>query len=197
MIVIPDKVLQGVKDFVFAKADEVGYLTYTKPQSSAFMDSLVHMPEVGGVLGSFIEKGKVKTYIKDVILHNYTDNKKAERVPTEKDLICWCQEYYKISDVVMLDNIDQSWKKIMLLFSNSTKTYFVVADGSYKQWGVAMQKALEYIVDKPFANRVGATIRVVLSLYCKGTPVSHVEKIYLNKALEFMGGAFRLYGENN
>ena len=195
MIAIPDSVLKKVMAFVFAKADEVGYLTFTKPQSGVFMDSLVKMPEVGGVLASFMEKGRVKTYIKDAILHDYTDTKKAEQVPTTDDFIRWCQEKYNMKDVVVLDNINKPWTKIMLLVSHSAQTYFVVVDGSYKQWGTAMQKALEYMVGKPFANRIGISVRIVLSLYCKGTPVSHIEKANLSKALEFVGGAFRLYGQ--
>ena len=195
MMTIPENVIQEIMTIVYAKADEVGYLTFTKPQSGAFMDVLVQMPEVGGVLSSFMEKGKVKTYIKDAILHDYTDKKKLEQVPNAESFVKWCREKYGMTDVGVMESIDKPWRKIALLISPSTKTYFVIADGSFKQWGVALQKALEYMSDKPFVYRIGNTVRIVLSLYCKGTPLSHIDKTQLAKALAFIGGSYRLYGE--
>lgn len=137
----------------------------------------------------------VKTYIKDAILHDYTDKKKAEQVPTQEVLWEWCKKRLELPDLVLVENINQPWYKIMLFASHSSKTYVVVSDGSYKQWGIAVQKALLYCAEKPFAKKIGVTIRLVLSLYCRGTPVSHIEKEMLATALNFLNGKYRLYGE--
>lgn len=195
MNVIPDDVANKLVEVVCAEAERVGYLNFTKPQSATFMEALVQMPNVGGVLLNYMEKGAVKTYIKDAILHDYTDKKKAEQVPTAETLLEWSKKRFNLPDLALVENINQAWYKIMLFASHSTKSYVVVADGSYKQWGIAVQKALIYCAEKPFAKKIGFTTHLVLSLYCRGTPVSHIEKAILKTALDFLNGAYRLYGE--
>jgi len=196
MNVIPDDVANQLVDVVYKEADRVGYLTFTKPQSAAFMEALVQMPTVGGVLLNYMERAAVKTYVKDSILHDYTDKKKAGQVPTADELLDWCKKKLAMPDLMIVENIDKAWTKIMLFVSHTAKQYVLVADGSYKQWGIAVQKALTYRAGKPFASKEGYTTQLVLSLYCKGTPVSHVEKVALTKALEYLHGHYRFYGES-
>ena len=196
MNIIPDEVAKAVSDVVWSEADKIGYLTCTKPQSAAFMEALVQMPNVGGVLLNYMQRAVVKTYIKDSILHDYTDKMKASKVPNLETLRDWCRTALAIPDLEVLENIDKPWTKISVFSSIAARTYVVVVDGSFKQWGTALQKALTYMVDKPFATRIGFTVRLGLSLYCKGTPISRIERVELYKALSFIGGIYRLYGEN-
>ena len=196
MNVIPANVANKLVEVVYKEADRVGYLTFTKPQSATFMETLVEMPNVGGVLLQYMERAGVKTYIKDSILHDYTDKKKAGQIPSVGVLLEWCREHLSLSDLAIVENVDKPWTKIMLFVSLSAKQYVLIADGSYKLWGTAVQKALTYRADKPFAEKEGYTTKLVLSLYCKGTPISHVERIALAKALEYLNGTYRLYGES-
>lgn len=192
---VPEDALTPITKKVWEEAERIGYLTCTKPQSRIFMETLVQRPDVGGVLANYMDKTAVKTYIKDGILHDYTDAMKAQSVPTKDNLIEWCKNQFNVDDFHVVEHINHDWKKILVLRSDSKDFYIIIVDGSFKQWGIAIQKALEYISDKPFAQQSSMPIHLVLSLYCKRKPVSHIEKMSLTKALSYIGGQYRLYGE--
>jgi len=73
---IPDAVRNSVIQKVFQIADAEGYMTNNRVESTRFIDRLVVKPEVGEVLLGFMEEKKVRTYIKDGILNQYTKLKR-------------------------------------------------------------------------------------------------------------------------
>lgn len=192
-VCIPVEVLNPIMQRAFKEADKIGYLNCSKPESGKFMEQLEAIPEIGGVLKEYMPKERVIRYIKDAILHDYTDKKKEEAQPPVKDVLEWCRKEFEIPTLQEIEHIKRPYHEVMLFRSTQANTYVVVADGSVMQWETALKKALVYLVDKPFTGQIGTMVRVVLSLYGRFKPVPKGEQVELKKALSLIGGTFRLY----
>lgn len=64
---LPQQVREKLIRIVYKKADEFGYMECDRVTSGQFMDMLVDDQEVGGVIRQYIQKERVRTYIKDTI----------------------------------------------------------------------------------------------------------------------------------
>ena len=74
---LPPQVRTKITKLVYEKADEFGYMECDRVQNSQFMDILVEDREVGGVLQQYMQKERVRTYIKDTILNRYTKDQQS------------------------------------------------------------------------------------------------------------------------
>ena len=68
---IPDIVFSRIKDDLWQKAGEIGWLSVGAPQKSAFYEQWIRAAEIGGVLSRYIEPGNIRVYIKDTIMKPY------------------------------------------------------------------------------------------------------------------------------
>ena len=69
---LPADKQKRIRALIFGKADQFGYATSGRIENGRFLDQLVNDPEIGGVLKEYMEKERVRTYIKDAVLNAYT-----------------------------------------------------------------------------------------------------------------------------
>ena len=69
---LPADKQRRIKKLIFSRADQFGYATSGRIENGRFLDQLVNDPEIGGVLKEYMEKERVRTYIKDGVLNAYT-----------------------------------------------------------------------------------------------------------------------------
>ena len=186
---IPRRIAYEVKALVYDAADQHFYLSKSRTENNIFLNSLVKRTEIGGVLRQFMEDAAVRTYIKDGILNRYSKDKNQELKPSRyEDLI---QETYGM-DVTQIENS----KDISVYKSIETKTFVIVAHGSYLKWETALRKALIYIASKPFGNSHEYSSKIMLSLFAaqKSIPPSDIK--CLRDAIARCDATAILYGES-
>jgi hypothetical protein len=181
---LPKKIATQVKTQVHAKADSFGYSTRSRTDNNQFLDTLVNDPEIGGVLREYMEKAKVRTYIKDGILNAYakqlTKNALNEVSPTEA---IW-QTYNVPSSVIQ----QCSGKNDRVSVSRSENGgIFVVSGGAVTNWGTALQKALEIIAKEPTLTIDGKYPSICLRLVANNKGLTVADKQHIRTALSVIG----------
>ena len=68
---LPKEKAKQIKELVYSKADDYGFMTRGRVENGQFLSFLVEDSAVGGVLSEYIEKSNIRTYIKDAILNGY------------------------------------------------------------------------------------------------------------------------------
>ena len=84
---IPDNISKEIRERVFQEADRVNYLARNTTDNNIFITNLVALAEVGGKLSQFINKSDIRTYIKDGILHRYSEQKAKKNGPDKLEPI--------------------------------------------------------------------------------------------------------------
>ena len=188
---IPRDTANDLKERVFNKADEVGYLSLSRTDSQDFMDQLVAAPDIGQVIAQFRKKERVRTYIKDAILNRYSKDKARDARPDNLAPIIKRQFGFP---VVVIEEAED----IVLYRSSdgSLSQYVLVANGSYIKWETALKKALLYLPDKPFSQNNDTAVGVMLTLFCSGTKINNADKEHLRKALVACNAKVYFYGES-
>lgn len=188
---IPKEISDPVKELVFAEADNVGYLSLSRPDSGAFMERLVANPNIGGIVAKYGPKEKVRTYIKDSILNRYSKDIASKARP--RNLVPIIKRNFGFS-VNLAD--DSNSNGISLYKSSATHSvYIIVANGTYLKWESALRKALLYSPGKPFAENKKNKSHIFLTLFCSGKKVNSADKEHLKKALKICNATVYLYGE--
>ena len=54
-IKLPKHIQKDIRDRVYARADECGYMTNGRQRNSSFMDSLTEDPKIGGILKNYLK----------------------------------------------------------------------------------------------------------------------------------------------
>ncbi len=82
---IPEIVKKNLKVKLFGYADTLGWLHLSTAEKKKHYEAWTRDTTIGGVLGRFVEQGKVRVYIKDTLLKDYARIKLAcdppRRVP--------------------------------------------------------------------------------------------------------------------
>ncbi len=187
---VPDDIAKEIKEIVFQEADRVNYLARSRPDNGIFLAKLVVMENVGGRLSQYMKKAEVRTYIKDAILNRYSKDKSQEERPANiEQIIC-----DKIGIKAIF--VEQDAKNQIYLFNYQGGACFVVvAYGTVLKWETALRKALLYIASKPFSERVGVSIKIVLTLFARYQKVSPSDLRNIEKALSMCNATSHIYGE--
>lgn len=187
---LPEHISKEIKERVFLEADRTNYLARNTSDNNLFINNLVTMPEVGGRLSQYISKTKVRTYIKDGILHRYSEQKAKKNRPVELEPII--KELTQInSSFIELDKKSQ-----ISVFKSINENYFIiVADGTMLKWETALRKSLLYITAKPLGNQKDVKIRIILTLFARHQKVSPSDMRHLQKALLICNAIPYVYGE--
>jgi hypothetical protein len=69
---IPSPIRAEVKALLWKHADEIGWLNLNPGEKSKYYEIWTRDPNIGGVLSRFMDKGKVRVYIKDTLLKDYS-----------------------------------------------------------------------------------------------------------------------------
>lgn len=154
---LPQRKAAQIRGFVYAKADEVSYISRSRPENTQFMDSLVEDPEVGGVLCEYMPKENVRTYIKDAILNSYTKQHKRDILSSDSPVDTVSQLYSIASHVIQTEGG-------VSVCRAETGQLFIVSQGTVLRWETALRKALEMVARQPGLSAGGLRPSICLHL---------------------------------
>ena len=145
-VVLPKDVQKRIKTTIYRKADEFGYATAGRVENGRFMNELMEDPEVGGVLKEYMEKGKIRTYIKDGVLNSYTKAKKKEALTATTPEGVVKRLFKESADIIQTCSGKQAGLYVLRATNGNI---FVVSSGTVLKWETALRKALEIIASEP------------------------------------------------
>lgn len=182
--VLSKAVRDKIKETVFKKADEFGYMQCDRPQSGRFMNDLIDDPEVGRVLIEYMPKESVRTYIKDGILNAYTKavNKKALAASTPEQTIK--DVYHETASVIYEGKNKQSG---LFVLRSKTGVIYVVSGGTVLKWETALRKALDVIAMFPRFTVGGQPPHICLKLSSGTGTITEADKEHILKAVGAVG----------
>lgn len=180
--VLPPDVQLNVKQAVYRKADDFGYMHKSRIDSGVFMENLIKDREVGGVLAQYMGKGAIKTYIKDAILNRYMKDKKEMVLPSKPaGLLPMVKKLYN-QEAIPIHSANS-----VFLFRLGNNDVLLVAQGTLLKWETALRKALEYIEKAPGLPPKEETLHIVLNIASLGQPSTAADRDHLRKALAYVG----------
>jgi len=137
MVKLPKNVRDEVKAQIYRRADAHNYMERTRNENSMFMDNLIVDPLVGKRLEEFIEREKVRIYIKDGVLNQYAKEKQRSLfVANPTDIIRKC---FSVETFLVKGDAGIS------LCASAQHKQFVVCNGTILKWETAVRKALEFV----------------------------------------------------
>lgn len=179
---LPPDVQVKVKQAVYRKADDFGYMHKSRVDSGVFMENLIKDSEVGGVLAQYMTRDSLKTYIKDSILNRYMKIKKEISLPSKPDGLLpmvkklFHQEAYPVHN-----------GNPVFLFRLENNDFLLVAQGTLLKWETALRKALEFIEKAPGLPPKEGILHIVLNIAALGQPSTTADIDHLTKALAYVG----------
>lgn len=177
MIKIPRNVYKEVKDAIYGKADEHGYMSKDRVENGIFMQNLVSDPDVGMRLSEFMPSESLKTYIKDTILNRYAKEKTASKRP--RDVSKYILKAFGCEG----NEIDYEKKNHVSLHKLGVSSYVVVARCTLLKWETGLRKAIEYVEKCPGLPTVGGKkLRLLLVIGTRG-PLTKPDKVHIKKSL--------------
>jgi hypothetical protein len=178
---------QKIRKIVYAKADAHGYINKNRNENGKFMNDLVEDPEVGGVLSEYMEKGKIRTYIKDTLLNAYSKSRKGKMLEGNSP-VDTIQKVYST-----LANIIQDEGNVSVCRSDNGKI-FVISSGELLKWETALRKALEIVARQPNLTVDEQVPEMCLQLVIKNLGVTDGDKKLVVDALKAINVKVRFCG---
>lgn len=172
-----------IKEAIFKKADEFGYITCSRIESGRFMDELVADPEIGGVLKEYMTKERIRTYIKDGVLNAYTKakNRSALSTITPESTV----EYLFSCRAEVIQRCNGKNSGAFVLRAEDERI-FVVCSGTTLKWETALRKALELIAREQKLNENGKPY-ICLQLSEVSQDLTEADKTHIRIALDAIG----------
>lgn len=180
-VLLPKDVQLQVREGVYRKADEFGYMSKSRVDNGVFMDNLVKDYEVGGLLAQYIDKGTIKTYIKDAILNRYMKEKKKTILPTNPESFLPIVRKFFNQEAHSIYAIDPVY-----LFRLDNNDMLLIAQGTLVKWETALRKALEFIAKAPGLPPKEGDLNIVLNIATLGQPSTQADRDHLKKALSYV-----------
>lgn len=179
---LPNEIRIKVKEVVYRLADEFGYMNKSRVDSGVFMENLAKNPEVGGVLAEFMEKGLIKTYIKDAVLNRYMKDKKHEVLPTCSEFLLPTMQKVLGCKALVIEE-----ENPVFLFRLENGALLLVSQGTFLKWETALRKALEFIAKAPALPPDGCDFHILLNIALLGESTTLADRNQLRKALDLIG----------
>ncbi len=177
---VPRDIQISVKEVVYKKADEHGYLKKGRPENSIFMENLVKDPEVGDILSQYMTKAEIKTYVKDAILNRYSKDKISEEL--SKDVKKIIHDIFKQRSIP----IEDCKTKRISLHRLDNGEVVVIAEGTLLKWETALRKALEFTEKSPGLKIKGKKPHILLRLALMGKTINEADRKHLISSLELI-----------
>lgn len=177
---VPKTIAAKVRKQTFAILDERHYLSQSRKENGELMQELVSAPEIGGVLGEYIPKSAIKTYIKDAIINAYSKQENAKLFSIEA-----IEQRLSAKEGKTVLCVDGKSGDKVFLFRAENGDLIVASIGTIAKWETALRKALEYIdraKNLPPQNQA-LSIYLLISALGKQLPQSDVEHIKRSLAL--------------
>ena len=74
---IPEGIRTKLRLKLWKVADEIGWIDLPASEKTKYYEAWTRTPEIGGVIGRFMDNGKVRVYLKDTLLKDYTKQRLA------------------------------------------------------------------------------------------------------------------------
>lgn len=171
---VPKTIAAKVRKQTFTILDERHYLSQSRKENGELMQELVSAPEIGGVLGEYIPKSAIKTYIKDAIINAYSKQENAKLFSIEA-----IEQRLSTKEGKTVLCVDGKSGDKVFLFRTENGDLIVASIGTIAKWETALRKALEYIdraKNLPPKNQ-SLSIYLLISALGKQLPQSDVEHI--------------------
>lgn len=181
---LPKQIREKVTRTVYEKANDFGYMECDRVTSGQFMDTLVEDPEVGGIIRQYIQKERVRTYIKDTILNRYTKDATCKMLSFKTPEQTITEEYGETAFVIQ--KIKGSAYDCHVLRSEHGNIY-IVSEGTFLKWETALRKGLEVIASEPNLTREGKVPSLCLKLSLAGQALTEADKKLIVTALAAAG----------
>jgi len=178
--ILDNKKAANIKELVYEKADKYDYINRSRVDNGKFMTALVDDPDVGGVLSEYLDRDKIRTYIKDGILNAYTKSRKKEILIRNSPI----DTIKKIYSIAVTDI--QTVGDVTVCRSNDGRL-FVVSNGTFLKWETALRKALELIAREAKLFVKGKTYEICLQLVVLNKGITDGDKSLITDALEAIG----------
>ncbi len=174
---IPTEVSSQLEAETYRLCEEYNYGACDRTQSGKLLDLMNEMDSIGGILREYMSKEKVRTYIKDVLVHNYAVSKRSVLLDGSDD---FAKKYFDS------DNYRKSGTKQKPIYVLSN-VVLIVANGTMLKWETALRHALESRYGFLTQNKQGdLKLVVVIRLsYPKGK-YAESDFIALRKTLEMI-----------
>lgn len=178
---LPKTVQTKIREAVYRKADDFGYMECGRIDSGKFIDKLVDDPEVGRILIEYLPKERVRTYIKDGLLNAYAKDltRKALCAFTPEKTIS--ETFNETAHIIHSGKGKQS--ELFVLRSDSG-AIFVVSGGTVIKWETALRKALDVIASMPNLSINGESPSICLKLSLAGQSLTEADKKHIVTALD-------------
>jgi hypothetical protein len=69
---LPEGIREEVRGRLWRIAESIGWAYLSPGAKARYYEGWTRDPEIGGVLGRYMDKGKVRVYLKDTVLKDYT-----------------------------------------------------------------------------------------------------------------------------
>jgi hypothetical protein len=177
--VIPKPLRASVRQAVFQKADEHKYLAQNRVQNRAFLARLVEDPEVGGVLKEYLDKGAIKTYVKDGILNKYAKKRASDALLG--DATRALNGLFKTQASL----IEKRGKVSLYALAGGGQA--VVATGAFVKWETALKQAIEFLARSKGLARARPKPRIALFVSVKKPDATNADLELAKRALASIG----------
>jgi hypothetical protein len=176
----PKRVLDEIYAEVCKLADAHKYMLKGRVENSKFMDELAKHPKVGKRLQEFQPSEEIRHWIKDVALHNYSNEKRQ----APRDIVG------PLKSLTNKDSseIDYEPKDRLSLNRAADDEYFLVARTTYMKWETGLRKILLYRARRAeFAQRPGLRLRMILLIHlAEGETVNLGDRRLVEHALKLI-----------
>lgn len=178
---LPNRVRLQVRDAIYKKADDFCYMHKSRIESGVFMENLVKDPEVGKIIGEYLPKDAIKTYIKDAVLNRYMKEKKKGSLPSDPALLL------PVIQKVYSQDADLIHAEHVFLFRLEKGDLLLISQGTLVKWETALRKALEFIARSPGLPPQDGRLHTLLNIAVMGSPFTEADKNHLASALGHVG----------
>lgn len=170
--IVPPTVKERILGKVTELAEAHGYLRQKRPANGRFIEDLVANPEVGGKLVEYLDRSRLKSYVKDALLKEYAESKRSARADPLKIVP------QKIKGAVSIER-----KRDIYKFSLSG-VWIVATCCSFKRWEIGVKKVA--LAASHFAPNAGRP-RMVLLMHLDGLHMNSGDKKQAEHALAALG----------
>lgn len=177
---LPKNVSSEVRNRTYTKCDEYGYSSRSRTENTAFMNSLVEEPEIGGRLREYMTGEEVRTYIKDTLLNAYA------KANVKRKLACLTPMNVVSSVFNIKTNFVGRLGETSICRSGNN-TIYLVQTGTLLKWETALRKVLECLAANPHLSEKSSSLEMCLLLVVTNDELSYGDKHQIEIALGFIG----------
>ena len=178
---LPKNIAEQLRTKIYERADEFGYANRSRPENSRFMDDLLDDPEIGGVLKTYYQRERIRTYIKDAVLNAYMKARNWALLDTQ-DISAVLQKVFCIESEEI-----QKLSNDTILHRAKNGEFIVVSRGTYIKWETALRKALVAIGKSQLLLNNADSTKICLLLAVKNGEATEADKDFIRSALLVMG----------